>query len=246
MNEQWINKKVAFLGDSITDKIHVGTSKNYWEYLAESCGIIPLVYGINGQRWGDLRSQAEKLLAEHGTDIDAVFVWLGTNDYMGAVPLGEWFDLHEEEANYSGMKKLTLRRSFNMAKSTLRGRINSGLSFLKKNFPLQQIILLTPIHRGFACFGEANIQPEESFPNRSDLYIESYISCIKEAGNIWSVPVIDLNAVSGLFPMMDEYARYFHDPETDRLHPNAAGHKRIAEVLKYQMQMYPATFRETI
>ena len=51
MNEQWCNKKVAFIGDSITDKIHVGTTRNYWDYLAESCGIIPLVYGINGSQW---------------------------------------------------------------------------------------------------------------------------------------------------------------------------------------------------
>ena len=64
MNEQWRNKKVAFLGDSITDKIHVGTTKNYWEYLAEDCGIIPLVYGINGHRWSGIRGQAEKLLAK--------------------------------------------------------------------------------------------------------------------------------------------------------------------------------------
>ena len=245
MNEQWINKKVAFLGDSITDKVHVGTAKNYWEYLAESCSIIPLVYGVNGQRWLHIREQAEKLQAEHGTDVDAIFVFVGTNNYNGSDPLGVWYDLHEEKTNSDGVVKPKLRRYFNLAPSTLRGQINIGMSYLKKHFPQQQIILLTPIHRGFACFSQENVQPEESFPNELDLYTESYISCIKEAGNIWSVPVIDLNAVCGLFPMMDEYAQYFHDAETDRLHPNAAGHKRIAEVLKYQMQMYPSTFRES-
>ena len=244
MNEQWINKKVAFLGDSITDKIHVGTAKNYWEYLAESCGIVPLVYGINGQRWGSVSDQARKLLDEHGSEVDAIFVFIGTNDYNGSVPPGEWFVLREEENNFHGVMMKKMRRHFNLDKSTLRGCINDGMSFLKKHFPVQQIILLTPIHRGFACFSDENVQPEESFPNLLDLYTETYINCIKEAGNIWSVPVIDLNAVSSLFPMMDEYAQYFHDPETDRLHPNAAGHKRIAEVLKYQMQMFPASFKE--
>lgn len=55
MNEHWKNKKVAFLGDSITDKIHVGTTRNYWDYLAESCQIVPLVYGLNGWTWAGVR-----------------------------------------------------------------------------------------------------------------------------------------------------------------------------------------------
>ena len=241
MNEQWKNKKAAFLGDSITDKVRVGTTKVYWEYLAEFCQIIPLVYGQNGSQWNGVRSQAERLLAEHGTDVDAIFIFMGTNDYNHSVPLGEWFDLKEEETNFHGVMKQTMRRYFNTASSTLRGRINAGMGFLKKHFPEQQIILLTPIHRG--CFGTESVQPEETFPNELALHTEDYVNCIKEAGNIWSVPVIDLNSCSGLFPAMDEYTRYFHHPETDRLHPNAEGHRRIALAMMYQMQMFPASFR---
>ena len=35
IKSQWQNKRIAFLGDSITDKCHVGTTKNYWQYLEE-------------------------------------------------------------------------------------------------------------------------------------------------------------------------------------------------------------------
>ena len=47
---QWNGVKVAFLGDSITDSIHVGTTKCYWEYLAEMIGIVPQVYAKNGNK----------------------------------------------------------------------------------------------------------------------------------------------------------------------------------------------------
>ena len=50
----WQSKKVAFLGDSITDKIHVGTKKNYWQYLSETMGIVPYVYAVNGNTFKDI------------------------------------------------------------------------------------------------------------------------------------------------------------------------------------------------
>ena len=64
VQNQWKGKKIAYLGDSITDKIHVGTSKNYWQYLEEKLGIEPWVYGINGHQWSDLLGQAQKLKEE--------------------------------------------------------------------------------------------------------------------------------------------------------------------------------------
>ena len=240
---QWQGRKVAFLGDSITDKCHVGTTKNYWQFLEEYLGIQPLVYGINGDQWIGLQAQAEKLKAEHGSDVDAIIVFVGTNDFNGSVPIGEWWSFREEEANSNGVIMKKMRRIANMGDSTVCGRINRVMAYLKTNFPLQQIILLTPIHRGFAQFGELNVQPEESFPNNLGVYLDDYIRTTKEAGSIWSVPVIDLHSLSGLFPVSDAYTQFFHDPETDRLHPNAAGHERIAKTLMYQLLALPATFR---
>ena len=72
--------------------------------------------------------------------------------------------------------------------------------------------------------------------------MEEYINAVKEAGNIWSVPVIDMNSVSGLYPMMDEYVQYFKDGDTDRLHPNDNGHKRMAQTLMYQLLALPCVF----
>lgn len=240
---RWKGKKVAFLGDSITDKIHVGTTKNYWQYLSEMLGLEPFVYGINGHQWNGVLEQAGRLQAERGDDIDAILIFAGTNDFNANVPLGEWYAEKEESVEVSGPKQeVRKRRMLQTDDRTFRGRINSVLSYLKTNYPTKQIILLTPIHRGYAKFGDNNIQPDESYPNGIGLYVDEYVKAIKEAANVWAVPVIDLNSISGLYPVFDSHTRYFHKEDTDRLHPNADGHYRMAKALMYQLLAYPADF----
>jgi hypothetical protein len=56
--------------------------------------------------------------------------------------------------------------------------------------------MLTPLHRGFAEFGERNVQPDESYSNARGTFIGDVARAITEAGRIWSVPVIDLYALS--------------------------------------------------
>lgn len=242
-SNQWKGKKVAFLGDSITDKIHVGTTKNYWQYLSELLGLESFVYGINGHQWDGVLGQAGKLQAERGGDIDAILIFAGTNDYNADVPLGAWYTGKDEPVEVSGPKQeVRKRRTLQMNGQTFRGRINRVMSYLKTNYPTKQIILLTPIHRGYARFSDDNIQPDESYPNRLGLYVDAYVDVIKEAANVWAVPVIDLNSISGLFPVNDSHTRYFHKEDTDRLHPNADGHYRMAKALMYQLLAYPADF----
>ena len=113
---------------------------------------------------------------------------------------------------------------------------------MKQLFPDKQIILLTPLHRAYATFGNNNVQPDESYQNSCGEYLDAYVEAIKEAGNLWSVPVIDLHAVSGLNPMVEEQIKYFKDTETDRLHPNTEGQERMARTLMHQLWMYPCTF----
>ena len=243
ISSQWQGKKAAFLGDSITDKCHVGTSINYWQFLEEYLGLIPLVYGINGNSWINAKDQAQKLYTEHGTDIDAIFIFLGTNDYMGNIPPGEWFTYQMTDTNYAGNPVKRLKRFPNFDEGTFCGRINSTMAFLKETFPRQQIILMTPLHRAFATFSSTNVQPEESFPNSLGIYVEKYVELIREAADIWACPLIDLYRNSGLYPLTESHGEFFHDSATDRLHPGDAGHKRIADTMMYQMLSLPATFR---
>lgn len=116
------------------------------------------------------------------------------------------------------------------------------MALLKKRWPTKQIILLTPIHRAYFYGGEKNIQPTEEYQNKIGEYFDTYVEKVKEAGNIWAVPVIDVNATSGLFPLFDESAVNYHNPDTDRLHPNDQGHERLARTLEYQLSALPCVF----
>ena len=110
MESQWKGKKVAFLGDSITD--HCTSATNYWGYLELDLGLKPLVYGVNGHQMSQIKGQAEKLKKDHGDDVDAIFIFAGTNDYFADVPLGKWYDYTMEPSNW--------RRSAIRAASTSR------------------------------------------------------------------------------------------------------------------------------
>ena len=214
----------------------MGTSKNYWQFLEEILGISPRVYGINGDTFRGILKQAQKLKSDGADVIDAIIVFAGTNDYNGGVKLGEWYEYADAEAPIAGGKtQIRKRRTPSMDTSTFKGRINAAMSFLKENFPDKPIILITPIHRGFAQFGPDNVQPDESFPNRIGLYVDSYVEAVREAGNVWAVPVIDLNSLCGLYPNAASHARFFHKKDTDLLHPNAKGHEKMARAIAYQL-----------
>lgn len=243
VKNQWKGKRVAFLGDSITDKQHVGTTKCYWEYLAELLGLEAFSYGINGNQMDGLLAQAERLYREQADDVDAIIIFGGTNDYNGGVPLGEWYEEVWRNVPLPDGKVGSRRyRKPAMDAETFRGRINRLMDYLKTHFPTKQIIVLTPLHRGFAQFSAGNVQPEEAYPNRIGIYVDEYVQALKEAGNVWAVPVIDLNSISGLYPMNDAQVGYFHRADTDRLHPNAEGHRRMALALMYQLLAFPASF----
>ncbi len=242
----WQGKRVAYFGDSITDPKNDGSKQKYWHFLQDWLGITPYVYAVSGRQWNDISRQADKLQAEHGDSVDAILIFMGTNDYNNGVLLGEWYEERAEQVVYGHRKPKALverkRRYLKMDADTYRGRINSALDKVKRMYPDKQIVLLTPIHRAQFHRSDTNWQITEDYTNQCGVYLDEYVNAVKEAGNIWAVPVIDMNAISGLYPMQDEYAKFFKDADTDRLHPNDKGHERMARTLYYQLATLPCTF----
>ena len=242
----WQGKRIAYFGDSITDPRNKASKKKYWGFLGEWLDLTTYVYGVSGRQWNDIPRQANLLKTEHGDEVDAILVFMGTNDYNNAVPIGQWYTEKMSNVEYGHgyvkRKEARMQRILCKDASTYCGRINIALDTLKQLFPTKQIVLLTPIHRGGFYANEKNWQCTEDYQNRCGEYLENYVEAVKEAGNLWAVPVIDLHSLCGLYPMLDVHAQYFNNGSTDRLHPNAAGHERIAKTLYYQLLSLPCHF----
>ena len=246
VSHPWQEKRVAYLGDSITDPNIKASKVKYWGFLEQWLQITPYVYGVSGRQWNDIPRQTDKLKQEHGQDVDAIMIFMGTNDYNNGVPLGVWWGerVTQVEYGHGQTKSMVTRRQRtpSMDPTTFRGRINIAMDSLKRTFPTKQIVLLTPIHRSDFHANEKNWQCDESYTNQCGEYLDAYINAVKEAGDVWAVPVIDWAASSGLFPLMDEYAQYFNKADTDRLHPNDKGHERMARTLMQQLLALPCVF----
>ena len=208
--EPWAGKKCVFFGDSITAGI--GSTVQYANVLASLKGIHPVNYGVNGSILVDNgMSRVTAFVTDYADNpADAFIFAYGTNDWGGGKPLGEWYT-----TDSNGVRTLTTDTT------TFRGAWVQILTYLKTNFDGKKIILMTPIHRG------DDLKPV------SGRYLEEYVNVIKEAGEIFSVDVIDLYGESGLTPDINPNTAYFTG--NDRLHPNAEGHKQMARVISAKM-----------
>jgi lysophospholipase L1-like esterase len=223
------DRRFAFLGDSITDPNHIGTTKNYWQFLEEMLGLKSYSYGANGAQSNQIITQVDAAIAAATTDgekIDVLSLFFGTNDYNADIPIGEWYTETEESVVRHGSTVTLKKKVFNTNNSTFKGRLYNGVLYAKQQLPDTKIIVITPIHRG-QYGNETNRQPSELYANALGLYIDDYIAAVKELGNVLAVEVIDLNAICGLYPLLDEFAKFFSSA-SDKLHPNALGHYRMA------------------
>lgn len=240
MKTSWKGKNLCFLGDSITEGVGVVPGERYFDYLEKDLEFNAYGFGVNGAKYVDLFDQALRMQKELGENVDAIFIFAGTNDFFLNTPPGEWFTYTDEEVaatrNEDGTpKKREMRkvRRFNFDENTLKGDINRLMSFLKTNYADKRIFIMTPLHRAYAEFGPENIQYNEMYSNSLGIFVDEYVKAIKEAAEIWAAELIDLYSISGLFPLYDKSAKlYFANEDTDRLHPSKEGHKRIAETIK--------------
>ena len=181
----------------------------------------------------------EKLEQEHGAEVDAILILMGTNDYNMGIPTGEWYTesvesvLAGSDMRAPATMQFRRRRTLVMDPSTMKGRINIAMKRIKEKYPRCPVVLMTPLKRGWFQIDEGNVQPEETYQNRAGEYLDAYVDAIKEAGNVWSVHVIDLNAVSNMDPLHGQDFHYRGG--NDLLHPGPEGNRHLASVLYYEL-----------
>ena len=207
-------KRIAFLGDSITEGVGVSSvEKTYWNLVAQRTGAGVYGYGIGGTRIAKNRlpgnnpyvdanwfgSRVEKMISA----ADIVVVFGGTNDFgHGDAPMGTMKDRTND---------------------TFYGAYHLLMQQLIHRYPYAQLVVMTPMHR---C-SEEDMPFNEAGIRRAGV-LKDYVEAIREVAEFYSVPVVDLFAESGIQPRMEIHKKMYMP---DGLHPNDAGHVKIADCL---------------
>ena len=207
-------KKINFLGDSITEGACLNDWNNvYWMQLGKNTGATVRGYGIGGTRIAP-RLMPERpgeegfgqyfgsRVAAMDPDADIIVVFGGTNDFgHGDVPLGTIAD--RDNTTFYGALHVLYRQ-------------------LWEKYPTATIVVMTPLHR----LGEQDALNEHGKPVIGSL--KAISQAIKDVAEYYSFPVVDMFAIANLNPELPVIKETFMP---DGLHPNDAGHERIASRL---------------
>lgn len=206
--------KINYLGDSITEGAGVSCTEHiYLNLMAAENGLVARNYGISGSRIANQLNPANPndrhercfvtRIEDMDPDADVIVVFGGTNDFgHGDAPVGAPSD-----------------RTVN----TYYGACHCLCSRLIEKYPTAQIVIMTPLHR------TNELNPRGDGWKATDYAILStYVDILKEVATDYSLPVLDLWSVSGIQPCIEAHRIAFMP---DGLHPNDAGHRRIADRL---------------
>ena len=210
-------KKLAFLGDSITEGVGVSSrDKCYWSLVGQRTGAQVYADGIGGTKIAPPHfpledPEQERINRQYFLtrvdrlipDADVVVIFGGTNDFgWGDAPLG------------------SLREGKN---DTFYGAWHQLLRAVFTQCPDAQLVIMTPLHR---------ITEDEAVVNelgiRAEGDLRTYVRAIREVAEYYGIPVVDLFATCSIQPKVEaQRLRYM----PDGLHPNDAGHEKIAQRL---------------
>lgn len=224
----WSKASAVFVGDSIT--YGSKTDKTYHAYINETNTFKSVKsMGVSGScisSQSDYGHNCSPLIDRYASipNSDLIVIFMGTNDYSHETSLGNITD--------------TTDISF-------YGALNEIACGLKTAHPDSQIVFVTPLHRyGFGTSKILGTQfTYDYIPNGKCHTLSDYVNAIKDICKKYSIPVIDLYNQYPIDPT-NEAERNIYMP--DGLHPNAKGHKLIADLLLLNLKIIPKKGINTI
>jgi len=206
-------KKIAFLGDSITEGVGASSIEHlYWNLIAQQTGAACYGYGISGTRIAKQIAVSENTsfdryfasrVEEMIPDADIIVIFGGTNDFgHGDAPFGTMADRTVD---------------------TFCGGYHELMTKLTERYPAADIIVMTPLHR----LSEDDTGPNE-FGIRREGPLVRYVDAIIQIAGYYGAPVVDLFRTCRIQPRVPIHQELY---APDGLHPNDAGHVLIANCL---------------
>ena len=211
-------KRIAFLGDSITEGSGVSDIANcrYDNRIAKKYGLEDTFnYGIGGTRFAHQSCPSEKprydlCFCGRAYDIDRtadiIVVYGGVNDYIHG------------DAYFGTMEDKT--------PETFCGATYFLMSLLKNGYADKTVVFMTPAHCNFK--GVSDKDPSPRPIKRDARPLVEYVEAVKARGKEMGIPVLDLFENLGIDPNNEEQRAAL---TVDGLHFNDEGHAYIAKAL---------------
>ena len=149
-NSPLMNKKIGFLGDSITNGYGVDTP--FRVLIANNTSAIQVNYGINSSTLSNYNGGSNPVVERYvnmDNDLDYVCVLIGTNDWGAGVPLGE--------------ENSTDTTTFN-------GALNVLIEGLLNKYPNKKIMFMTLLQRRNATVNAGILDKCNAIKNRCAYY----------------------------------------------------------------------------
>ncbi|MBE7031075.1 MAG: SGNH/GDSL hydrolase family protein [Ruminococcaceae bacterium] len=198
-------KKINFLGDSITEGVGVSDPQYmYVNMFAKKYGAEVRNYGISGTRIARQKTPSEN----PSFDLDFCKRALEMDpDADVVVVFGGTNDFGHGDAPFGSPSDRT--------EHTFYGACHVLMRTLIERFPTAEIVFMTPLHR-----------LEEEQEGKQPL--SAYVDALKEVARIYSMPVLDLYAMSGINPQVPVHLETYMP---DGVHPNDRGAEVVANRL---------------
>lgn len=197
-------KTINFLGDSITEGVGASCVENrYTDVFAKETDVsIMRNYGISATRIAN-QQKVER-------DVDELSFCQRfdrmDDDADIIVVFGGTNDYEHGDAPFGTFEDRT--------PETFCGACHYLMKGLIEKYPDKTIVFMAPLHREF------------EFKNTP---LKDYVDIIKQTAEYYSIPVVDLFATAGICPALEIHKQTYCP---DGLHPNDAGHRRVAMRLK--------------